>query len=71
MKENETSTMIGNYHAYVSQAYDALAKLQNFMNDPKFQDLVQGKDPKDSALLEEENVLPSFEMFLQDLNEAF
>jgi hypothetical protein len=72
MNENETRTIIGNYHIYVSEAYDALERLQNFMNDPKFQNLVQDKDPKVSNLLEEENVfVQSFKMFLNDLNDAF
>lgn len=70
MNENDAATLIGNYHAYASKVYDALEKLQSFMDEPKFQELVKEDSPELADLLDEACLAPNFREFLNELSDA-
>jgi len=67
---NGLETIIGNYHMYRSDVYDALEKLQSYLSDSHVKVVLESEDPGIQERLSEECLHLDFSTFLEDLQGA-
>jgi len=63
-------TIIGNYHMYRSDVYDALERLQQYLDDSQVKAVLESEDQEIQERLSEECLHLDFTTFLEDLKEA-
>jgi hypothetical protein len=63
-------TIIGNYHMYRSDVYDALERLQQYLDDSHVKAVLESEDPEIQERLSEECLHTDFISFLEDIKEA-
>jgi len=63
-------TIIGNYHMYRSDVYDALERLQQYLDDSHVKAVLESEDQEIQERLSEECLHLDFTTFLEDLKGA-
>jgi hypothetical protein len=67
---NSLETVIGNYHMYRSDVYDALERLQSYLGDSHVKAVLESENPEIQERLSEECLHLDFSSFLEDLKGA-
>lgn len=68
--KNKADYVLGNYHMYVSDVYNSLERLQDFLEASDVKEVLESEDEKVQERLIDECVHTDFIAFLEDLKGA-
>ena len=68
--KNKADYVLGNYHMYVSDVYNALERLQDFLEASDVKEVLESEDSAIQERISEECVHTDFIRFLEDIKGA-